>query len=69
MKLYDDYPRRLPEGTRIHGARAGARRVVQDPARQVVTYTEGLSGPAPAFSSVVVLIPCYNLKFRDSFLQ
>ena len=25
MKLYDDYPHRLPEDTRIHGARVGAR--------------------------------------------
>ena len=37
MKLYDDYPHRLPEDTRIHGARVGARRVVQAPDRQVVT--------------------------------
>ena len=56
MKLYDDYPHRLPEDTRIHGERVGARRVVQDPARQVVEYTVGFRGPVPAFGPMPLRI-------------
>ncbi len=67
MKLYDDYPHRLPEDTRIHGERVGARRVVQDPARQEVEYTGGFRGPVPVTGPMPLRILWMDMEKLSAF--